>query len=133
MGCFAWHIALPQLCCNLGIGLVLARAKPVPTPTGKPVARSNWDYTYIRSGRHCTAGHPNTEVEQARVVYEWDTRGRGYIDFVNFVSMVATYMKIEELDGSSPSASTPQSLPISVLPPQLRALLPLCAFRRVTH
>merc|ERR1712034_171354 len=43
-------------------------------------------------------GHPEDEVELEFIMREWDVNERGYLDFDAFLSVVATFLKREELD-----------------------------------
>ena len=43
-------------------------------------------------------GHPDDEIELHCIMSEWDVLDRGYLDFEALLSIVATYLRIEELD-----------------------------------
>jgi len=43
-------------------------------------------------------GHPEDELELQMLMHEWDVYQRGYLDFSDFISIVAHVMKSEELD-----------------------------------
>ena len=45
-------------------------------------------------------GHPEDEVELEFIMREWDVHQRGFLDFDAFLSVVATFLKREELDES---------------------------------
>ena len=43
-------------------------------------------------------GHPEDEVELDCIMHEWDLESNGYLVFDSFISVVATFMKIESQD-----------------------------------
>ena len=43
-------------------------------------------------------GHPEDEVELDCIMHEWDLESKGYLVFDSFISVVATFMKIEGQD-----------------------------------
>jgi hypothetical protein len=43
-------------------------------------------------------GHPDEAVELHCIMAEWDVQNRGFLDFEALLSIVATYVRIEELD-----------------------------------
>jgi len=43
-------------------------------------------------------GHPEDEVELDCIMHEWDLNSKGYLVFDSFISVVATFMKIESHD-----------------------------------
>ena len=43
-------------------------------------------------------GHPEDEIELESIFREWDIDHRGYLDFDAFLSLIATFLKREELD-----------------------------------
>jgi len=43
-------------------------------------------------------GHPEDELELEMLMHEWDCQQQGYLDFGDFISIVAQVMKSEELD-----------------------------------
>jgi len=43
-------------------------------------------------------GHPENELELEMLMHEWDCNQQGYLDFSDFISIVAQVVKTEELD-----------------------------------
>jgi len=43
-------------------------------------------------------GHHDERLELVCIMSEWDLHDRGYLDFEAFLSVVSTYMKVEQLD-----------------------------------
>merc|ERR1719474_2024989 len=43
-------------------------------------------------------GHPEDELELEMLMHEWDCQQQGYLDFGDFISIVAQVIKSEELD-----------------------------------
>ena len=43
-------------------------------------------------------GHHDEHLELVCIMREWDIHERGYLDFEAFLSVMSTYMKVEQLD-----------------------------------
>ena len=51
--------------------------------------------SWTLSGAQSSLGHPEDEVELEKLMHDWDVKGRGFLDFDAFLSIVSSTLKVK--------------------------------------